>query len=67
MRKQSRSSSQGDLFETSKIKEMQERVKELDRLISNAMKKKQYKDAKSYTDEQEKLIQKLVQIAEKER
>lgn len=64
MRKQSGSYSQGDLFGTSRIKELQDRVKELDRLIALAMKKNRYTEAKSYTEEQEKIIQELVQLGE---
>jgi len=64
MRRRSRSSSQGDLFETSKIQELQDRVKELDRLIADAMKQNRYKDAKSYTEEQKIIIQRLVQLGE---
>jgi len=65
MRKKSGSVNQGDLFGTNKIKELKERVKELDDLISQAVKKNQYQDAKSFTEEQKKIIQELVMLGEK--
>jgi len=55
------SSRQGDLFEAPGQQLDQNRVRELDRLIAQALKKNDYQAAKTLTAEQEQLIQKLVE------
>lgn len=52
---------QGDLFEAPEHHQDQNRVRELDRLIAQALKKNDYMAAKKLTAEQEQLIQKLVE------
>ena len=51
---------QGNLFGTSRVEEIRKKIKELDILINKAMKSKEYAQAKSLTEEQERLIQILV-------
>lgn len=56
---------QGDLFATSRIQELRERIRELDGLITRALKSKDYAKAKAFTRDQETLIQELVEMGEK--
>ena len=55
---------QWDLFDSSGPQEMQRRGRELDNLITHALKKNDYEHAKKLTMEQERLIQELVRIGE---
>ena len=53
---------QGDLFEVGGgATEDQNRVRDLDGLIAQALKRNDYAQAKTLTQEQERLIQKLVE------
>jgi hypothetical protein len=55
---------QADLFHTSRPRELQSRVKELDRLIARAIKSGDFHRARALTEEQKMLIQELVQLRE---
>ena len=55
---------QKDLFGESKTKNLRIQVKELDRMIASAMKKKEYQKAKELTDQQSEIIQELVNLSE---
>jgi len=57
---------QEDLFGASKPKTLRLKVKELDHLITHAMKKKDYQKAKELTDLQSKIIQELVTLGEED-
>ena len=57
---------QEDLFESSKSQELRQRVKELDLLISKALKQDDYDRAKEYTEQQKRFIQELVEMGEAE-
>ncbi len=63
-RRRIRSDAQGDLFETPQPQELRRRVRELDALISKALKKGEYDKAKDLTEQQKKLIQELVDSGE---
>ena len=62
--KRQRNRQQVDLFDAPKSLEIKERVRELDRQISGALKKNDYDKAKEMTKEQEGLIQELVKMGE---
>ena len=51
---------QENLFGSSRVDEIRKKVKELDGMINKAMKHKEFAKAKSFTEEQERLIQILV-------
>ena len=53
------------MFDTHEVLELRIRVKELDRAITAAMKKNDYTKAKTLTEEQEGLIQRLVALGER--
>ena len=53
-------SRQGDLFQPEDHDFTQQRVRDLDILIARALKKRDFKSAKTLTAEQETLIQQLV-------
>ena len=55
---------QEDLFESSKIPELRRRVRELDTLISRALKQANYDRAKELTEQQKAIIQELVEMGE---
>ena len=57
-----KNAAQKELFETSRAEELDRRVKELDKLISNALKRNDYEKAKEWTNEQESIIQELVEL-----
>jgi hypothetical protein len=57
---------QEDLFTTSKSQELRNRVKELDGLISRALKRNEYECARTLTEQQEKLIHELVVMSEED-
>ena len=57
---------QEDLFATSRSQELRNRVKELDGLISRALRKNEYERARTFTEQQEKLIYELVVMSEEE-
>ncbi len=62
--KRIRKTHQGELFGTSPAEEMKRQVSELDALIARALKSSDYRQARSLTARQEKLIQKLVSMGE---
>lgn len=62
--KRQRNRQQVDLFDAPKSLEIKERVRDLDRQISSALKKNEYDKAKEMTKEQEDLIQELVKMGE---
>jgi hypothetical protein len=55
---------QENLFETTGPRQMRRRVKELDMLISRAMKQDRYDQARELTQQQADIIRKLVEIGE---
>ena len=59
-----RISVQEDLFDVSKPQSLRRRIRELDRLIAKAMKRNDYEQAKSLTEEQKRFIQELVAMGE---
>ena len=59
-----RISVQEDLFDVSKPQSLRRRIRELDGLITKAMKRNDYEQAKSLTEEQKRFIQELVAMGE---
>jgi len=57
-------SMQGELFGTSDVLELKNRIRELDRRMARAMKAEDYTLAKTLTEQQETLIQQLVQLGD---
>lgn len=57
---------QKDLFESSRVPELRRRVRELDTLISRALKQANYDQAKELTAQQKAIIQELVELGETE-
>ncbi len=53
---------QGELFGRSDAENARLQIRELDALISKAMKQKEFLKAKELTEKQEKLLQKMVDI-----
>jgi hypothetical protein len=51
---------QAELFGVSEAEDVKQRIKELDALIANALKRKLYDKAKELTEQQETLLKKLV-------
>lgn len=51
---------QAELFGVSEIEEVKQQIRELDQMISRALKQKKYQQAKDLTGQQEALLQKLV-------
>ncbi|GEM_PF-817798 len=66
MVRNNRSSYQQDLFGVSKSSALKERVRELDRLIKRALRKKNFESANEFIREQERIIRELVDIGDKE-
>lgn len=65
MGRRSRSHFQQDLFGNSEPDNIRQRIRELDKEIASAMRKQDFKGAKSKTDEQAGLIKQLVEMGEK--
>ena len=59
-------SQQKELFGSSRIQELQERIRELDISIAEALKNNRYDKAKVMSDEQKGMIQELVELGESE-
>lgn len=59
-------SHQKELFGSSRIQELQERIHELDVSIAEALKTNRYDRAKVLSDEQKDIIQELVELGESE-
>lgn len=57
---------QEDLFDSLKPQELRRRIRTIDIEIKEALKKNAYDRAKSLTEEQERLIQELVQLGDRE-
>lgn len=57
---------QEDLFESSRVPELRRRVRELDTLISRALKQANYDRAKELTEQQKAIIQELVELGDAE-
>jgi len=57
---------QEDLFESSRVPELRRRVRELDTLISRALKQANYDRAKELTEQQKTIIQELVELGDAE-
>ena len=57
-------SHQKELFGSSRIQELQERIRELDVLIAKALKHNHYDKAKVLSDEQKGIIQELVELGD---
>lgn len=57
---------QEDLFESSRVPELRRRVRELDTLISRALKQANYERAKELTEQQKAIIQELVELGDAE-
>jgi len=55
---------QEDLFESSTVKRLRSRVRELDALIAQAVKTDNYDRAKGLAEEQKNLLQELVALGE---
>jgi len=55
---------QEDLFESSTVKRLRSRVRELDALIAQAVKTDNYGRAKGLAEEQKNLLQELVALGE---
>lgn len=64
--KRLRINGQEDLFEKSRSRELQIRVKELDYLIAQAMKRSDFNQARELTEQQKSIIQELVAMGERE-
>jgi hypothetical protein len=64
--KRFRINGQEDLFEKSRSRELQIRVKELDYLIAQAIKRSDFNQARELTEQQKSIIQELVAMGESE-
>jgi uncharacterized membrane protein (DUF106 family) len=59
-------SHQKELFGSSRIRELQEQIRELDNSIERALKNNHYDKAKVMSDKQKSMIQELVELGDAE-